>query len=85
VLRISGDSMIGAGIHDGDLVIVQLQGSARSGEVVVASTPDGDWTVKRLRRRGRIYRLEAENPKFASICKPFKIVGRIMGVFRTIN
>src|SRR5262249_5640731 len=40
LLQISGDSMIGAGIHDGDLVIVQPQGSARSGEIVVATTPD---------------------------------------------
>ena len=85
VLRISGDSMIGAGIHNRDLVIVQPQGSARSGEIVVASTPDGEWTVKRLRRIRRGYRLEAENPKFASIGQPFKIVGRVMGVFRHIK
>ena len=85
VLRISGDSMIGAGIHNGDLVIVQPQRSARSGEIVVARTADGEWTVKRLRRIRRIYRLEAENPKFASIGQPFKIVGRVMGVFRHIK
>jgi repressor LexA len=77
--------MIGAGIHDGDLVIVHPQGSARSGEIVVASTPDGDWTVKRLRRIRGIYRLEAENPNFGSIRQPFKIVGRVMGVFRHVN
>jgi repressor LexA len=85
LLRISGDSMIGAGIHDGDLVIVQPQGSARSGEIVVATTPNRAWTVKRLRRRGRGYRLEAENPKFAPIGEPFKIVARVMGVFRHVN
>ena len=85
LLRISGDSMTGAGIHDGDLVIVQTKASARSGEIVVATTPDGDWTVKRLRRRGRVYRLEPENRKFASIDRPFKIVGRVMGVFRPVN
>jgi repressor LexA len=85
LLRISGDSMIGAAIHDGDLVIVQPQRSARSGEIVVAKTPNGEWTVKRLRRRGQAYRLEAENRKFASICEPFKIVGKVMGVFRPVN
>jgi repressor LexA len=83
LLRISGDSMIRAGIHDGDLVIVQPQRSARSGEIVVAKTDD-EWTVKRLRRRGRVYRLEAENPKFPAISEPFKIVGKVMGVFRQV-
>jgi len=76
--------MIGAGIHDGDLVIVQQKRSARSGEIVVATTPDGDWTVKRLRRIRRVYRLEPDNRKFASICQPFKIVGRVKGVFRPV-
>jgi len=83
-LRISGDSMIGAGIHDGDLVIVQQKRSARSGEIVVATTPDGEWTVKRLRRRRQGYRLEPENRKFAPIGQPFKVVGRVMGVFRPV-
>ena len=85
VLRISGDSMIGAGIHNGDLVIVQPQRSARSGEIVVATTPDREWTVKRLRRSGQVYRLEAENPRVASICPPFKVVGKVMGVFRQVS
>jgi repressor LexA len=85
LLRISGDSTVGAGIHNGDLVIVQQQGSARSGEIVVATTPDGEWTVKRLRRRRQVYRLEPDNRKFASICQPFKIVGKVMGVFRPVN
>ena len=85
LLRISGDSMMGAGIHDGDLVIVQPQSSARSGEIVVATTPNREWTVKRLRRIRQVYRLEAENPRFASIRQPFKIVGRVMGLFRPVN
>jgi repressor LexA len=85
LLRISGDSMMGAGIHDGDLVIVQPQSSARSGEIVVATTPNREWTVKRLRRIRQVYRLEPENPRFAAIWKPFKIVGRVMGVFRPVN
>ena len=77
--------MIGAGIHDGDLVIVQRQSSARSGEIVVATTRDGDWTIKRLRRIKQTYRLESDDPKFASICQLFKVVGRVMGVFRPVN
>ena len=77
--------MIGAGIHNSDLVIVQPQCSARSGEIVVATTPDREWTVKRLRLRGQVYRLEADNPKFASIGPPFKIVGKVMGVFRHVS
>jgi repressor LexA len=85
LLRISGDSMIGAGIRDGDLVIVQPQSTARSAEIVVATTPNREWTVKRLRRIRQVYRLEAENPRFASIRQPFKIVGRVMGLFRPVN
>jgi repressor LexA len=85
LLQISGDSMIRAGIQDGDLVIVQPRVTARPGEIVVAKIPDGQWTVKRLRRRGQVDCLEAENPKFSSISQPFRIVGKVMGVFRPVD
>jgi repressor LexA len=82
LLRISGDSMIGAGIHDGDLVIVRPQRAADSGDVVVARTPNGEGTVKTLRQKRQTYSLEAENPKYASIHAPFDVVGKVMGVIR---
>jgi repressor LexA len=84
LLRISEDSMIGAGIHDGDLVIVRPQRAAQSGDIVVARTPDGEGTVKRLRQTSQTYSLEAENPKYASIHEPFDVVGRVIGVIRHV-
>jgi repressor LexA len=82
LLRITGDSMIGAGIFDGDLVIVRAQRTADPGDIVVARTPDGEGTIKTLRQKGRTYFLEAENPKYASIHQPFEVVGKVMGLIR---
>jgi DNA polymerase V len=65
-MRVKGDSMVGAGIHDGDLLIVDRSLEATSGRVVVAAL-DGELTVKRLRRRrGRIV-LQPENPAYTEI------------------
>ena len=62
-LRVSGDSMTGAGIHDGDLLVVDRSLNPRPGRVVVAVL-DGGFTLKRLvRHQGRL-RLEAANPDF---------------------
>lgn len=60
-LRVRGDSMRDAGIHDGALVVVDASREARSGDVVVAETPQG-FTIKRLRRQGGHWALEAANP-----------------------
>ncbi|MDD2239473.1 MAG: translesion error-prone DNA polymerase V autoproteolytic subunit [Kiritimatiellae bacterium] len=63
MVRVQGDSMLGAGIRDGDLLVVDRSREAHDGAIVVAVI-DGDLTVKRLRTsRGRI-RLEAENPAY---------------------
>ncbi len=65
-LRVSGDSMIGAGIHDGDLLVVDRSLDPRPGRVVVAVL-DGAFTLKRLARyRGRL-RLEAANPEYPAL------------------
>ena len=74
--------MIGAGIQEGDLAMVQPGRTANSGDIVVARTPDGEWTVKRLRRTGQTYSLEAENSKVESIPQPFAVVGIVKGVIR---
>ncbi len=63
LLRVRGDSMIGDGIKDGDLVVVDPSPEAEDGEVVVALV-DGEATVKRLRRRGRAVELVASNPAY---------------------
>jgi repressor LexA len=82
LLRVTGDSMIGIGINHGDLVIVRPQKTADSGDVVVARTPDGEGTIKTLRRKGEIYHLEAANPKYSPITQPFEVVGKAVGVIR---
>jgi len=65
-LTVTGDSMVGAGILDGDVVIVRRQSTAQSGDVVVAMV-DGEATVKKLRRRGRRVELLPANARFRPI------------------
>jgi repressor LexA len=85
-LRVRGDSMIGEGILDGDLIIVESRRTAESGQTVVALVDGGDATVKRFyRERGRI-RLEAANPRYRPIfIKPpdrVSVQGVVIGVLR---
>ena len=82
LLRVTGDSMVGAGIQDGDLLIVRPQRSADPGAIVVARTAEGEGTVKTLRRQGQKYHLEPQNPKYAPIREPFEVVGKVTGVIR---
>lgn len=65
-LRVRGDSMVGAGIVEGDVVVVRRQPDAPDGRIVVAMV-DGEATLKRLRREGRRVILEAANPAYAPI------------------
>ena len=81
LLTVHGDSMIGAGIFDGDLVIVRCQSTATTGEIVVALQGD-EATVKRLAlSEGRPY-LRAENPAYAPIHGEFEILGKVVGLLR---
>ena len=66
VVRVAGDSMTGAGIRDGDLLVVDRSREAVSGSIVVAVV-DGELTVKRLRVGKQGVRLEAENPAYKPI------------------
>lgn len=65
-VRVSGDSMIGAGIHSGDLLVVDRSLEAKSGNVIVAAL-DGDLTVKRLYQKNGLLRLLPENPEYQPI------------------
>lgn len=65
-LRVKGDSMIGAGIHDGDIIVVDRSVEATDGSVVVAVT-DGELTIKRLVLCTGAAELHAENPKYPPI------------------
>ncbi len=81
-LRIKGDSMIGAGILEGDYVIVKKQPSAEQGDIVVALIGD-DATVKRFYKTDDHVRLQPENPTMEPIItKDVVIIGKVVGLFR---
>lgn len=86
VLRIRGDSMVGAGILDGDWVVVRRQPNASDGQIVVALVGDDEEaTCKRYRMRGGRVRLEPENPDIELIVPDAcQIVGIVTGVLRAI-
>jgi repressor LexA len=91
MLEVEGDSMIDAGILDGDYVIVRQQPTAHSGEIVAAMVPStfGDHpeaTVKTIRHRGSAIVLEPANPRLEPYEAPSgtEILGRVVGVFRSL-
>jgi repressor LexA len=86
-LRVKGDSMEGAGILDGDLVIVKPQNSAKNGDIVVARTSQEEATVKRLIRKPGLIHLAPENAKYKPIPvdENTEIVGRVIRVVRHYN
>jgi SOS regulatory protein LexA len=83
MVRVSGDSMSGAGILPGDMVLVDKGRTPKSGDIVIAEV-DGAWTMKYLRKRGDTVTLVAANPKYQPI-KPkseLKIGGVVTAVVR---
>jgi repressor LexA len=87
MLRVRGDSMIEAGILDGDFVVVRSQPEARDGEVVVAGIPGEEATVKTFRRRGRKVVLEPANARLSPLELPageVRIYGRVVSVMRRL-
>jgi repressor LexA len=89
LLRVKGESMIDAGILDGDIVIVQRTQDARNGEIVVALVGDDEWadeaTVKTFYRESDRIRLQPENASMEPIYGSYvQILGRVVGVFREL-
>ena len=85
-LEVKGDSMIDAGIHEGDIVVVRRQSTAETGDIVVALIEDNEATLKRLRRKGGAIALEAANPAYGTRLyrsDQVKIQGRMVGLIRT--
>ncbi|MEM7745089.1 MAG: transcriptional repressor LexA [Pseudomonadota bacterium] len=85
-LEVKGDSMIEAGIHEGDIVVIQRQSSANNGDIVVALIEDHEATLKRLRRKGGAIALEAANPAYETRLyrsDQVKIQGKMVGLIRT--
>jgi len=79
MLRIKGDSMINAGIFDGDLVAIRQQSVAHNGEIVAALVEDEEATVKRFYKDGRKFKLVAENPAYAPIITDnCQILGKVI-------
>jgi repressor LexA len=87
-LEVDGDSMIGAGILDGDTVVIQRCDSADNGAIVVALVDDNEVTLKRLRRRANSVALEPANPSYETrIFGPdrVRVQGRLVGLLRRYN
>ena len=85
LLTINGDSMVNAGILDGDLVVVRKQDDARNGEIVVALMGDEDATVKRFFRESGRVRLQPENDEMEPMYpEQVKILGVVKAVLRRL-
>lgn len=86
MLEVMGDSMIEAGILDGDYVIVRQQQSALNGEIVVAMTDENEATVKRFFKEKDYIRLQPENSSMEPIIlRDVKILGKVIGIYREIH
>lgn len=85
-LEVKGDSMIEAGINNGDIVVIQEQASASNGDIVVALIEGQEATLKTFRRRGSTIALEAANPAYETRLyqdNQVKVQGKLVGLIRT--
>ncbi len=85
-LEVKGDSMIGIGINDGDIVVIRRTDTAQNGDVVVALVEDQEATLKRFRRSGSSIALEAANPAYETRIfrdDQVRVQGRLVGLIRT--
>jgi len=86
VLIVEGDSMINAGIHDGDRVIVKQQNTADNGDIVVAMTENDEATIKRFFKETNHFRLQPENDAMEPILlQQVSILGKLVGLYRSIH
>jgi len=85
-LEVKGDSMIEAGINDGDVVVIRSQDAADNGDIVVALVDEQEATLKRYRRKGQMIALEAANPAYETRVLPegrVRVQGRLVGLIRS--
>ena len=85
-LEVKGDSMIDAGINDGDIVVIRESGVADNGDIVVALVEDQEATLKKFFRRGNAIALEAANPAYETRVLPedkVKVQGKLVGLIRS--
>ena len=84
-LEVKGDSMIDAGINDGDIVVIRETTTADNGDIVVALVEDQEATLKRFRQSGNTIALEAANPAYETRLyrdDQVKVQGRLVGLIR---
>ena len=82
ILSVKGESMIGAGILDGDYVVVRKQNTAYNGDIVIAMIED-EATVKRYFKENGVFRLQPENPTMEPIIVPeLSILGKVVSLYR---
>ncbi|PQO23788.1 repressor LexA [Rhodobacteraceae bacterium WD3A24] len=85
-LEVHGDSMIEAGINDGDIVVIREQATADNGDIVVALVHEEEATLKRFRRKGGMIALEAANPAYETRLlrdDEVRVQGRLVGLIRS--
>lgn len=85
-LEVKGDSMIDAGINDGDIVVIREQSTADNGDIVVALVEEHEATLKRYHRRGSMIALEAANPAYQTRMlreDQVRVQGRLVGLIRS--
>ncbi|WP_142661286.1 transcriptional repressor LexA [Paracoccus laeviglucosivorans] len=85
-LEVKGDSMIEAGINDGDVVVIREQDTADNGDIIVALVEGSEATLKRYRRKGGMIALEAANPVYETRVLPeekVRVQGRLVGLIRS--
>lgn len=85
-LEVKGDSMINAGINNGDVVVIQEQSTANNGDIVVALIEGEEATLKTFRRRGTTIALEAANPAYETRLyqdHQVRVQGKLVGLIRT--
>jgi len=84
-LKVKGDSMTGAGIYEGDTIVIRQQPDAEDGQIVVAKVDGGEGTVKRLRKNGAEVYLQPENPGYEPIRgKNIEIAGKVVYLTRKV-
>ncbi|MCX5700159.1 MAG: transcriptional repressor LexA [Candidatus Omnitrophica bacterium] len=81
-LRVKGDSMIDAGILEGDIAIIKKRPDANNNDVVAALLANNEVTLKRLRSKSGKFHLEAANANYPPIFEEFKVIGKLITVIR---
>lgn len=84
-LEVSGESMINAGIHDGDIIIVERRNTARNGEIIVAMTDENEVTLKTFYKENGYIRLQPENDTMDPIIlNNITVLGKAIGLYRKL-